>query len=54
MSIHLFKTARKLVTGINASEQLVDYIQQLNMTRVLILTDKGVLNSSAVKKLRRT
>ncbi|MGL3691488.1 iron-containing alcohol dehydrogenase [Acinetobacter sp. LA-1] len=53
MSIHLFKTARKLVTGINASEQLVDYIQQLNMTRVLILTDKGVLNSSAVKKIEK-
>lgn len=53
MSIHLFKTARKLVTGINASEKLVDYIQQLNMTRVLILTDKGVLNSSAVKKIEK-
>lgn len=51
MSIHLFKTARKLVTGINASEKLVDYIQELNMTRVLILTDKGVLNSPAVKKI---
>lgn len=54
MSIHLFKTAKKLVTGINASEKLVEYIQQLNMTRVLILTDKGVLNSPAVNKIEKT
>ena len=53
MSIHLFKTAKKLVTGINASEKLVEYIQQLNMTRVLILTDKGVLNSPAVNKIEK-
>lgn len=51
MSIHLFKTANKLVTGINASDKLVGYIQQLGMNRVLILTDKGVLNSPAVKKI---
>lgn len=53
MPIHLFKTARKLVTGVNASEKLVEYIQQLNMTRILVLTDKGVLNSLAVKNIEQ-
>ena len=53
MSTYLFKSARKLVTGINSSEKLVEYIQQLNMTKVLVLTDKGVLNSPAVQKIEK-
>ncbi|WP_262570185.1 iron-containing alcohol dehydrogenase [Acinetobacter haemolyticus] len=53
MSIHLFKSVSKLVTGLGASDELVHHIHRLKMSKILILTDKGVLNSVAVKKIEQ-
>jgi len=47
MPIHTFKSAHKLVTGFNASKQLAKYCHDLNMSKVLILTDHGILNSGS-------
>ncbi len=51
MSIHIFKSAGKLITGAHSSEQLIPYIQQLKMTKILLITDTGVVNSPAVIKI---
>ncbi|ENV90471.1 iron-containing alcohol dehydrogenase [Acinetobacter bereziniae] len=48
MPIHTFKSAHKLVTGFNASKQLAKYCHDLNMSKVLILTDHGILNSGSL------
>ncbi|MCH7295558.1 iron-containing alcohol dehydrogenase [Acinetobacter higginsii] len=53
MSIHLFKSVSKLVTGIGASEELIHHIHRLKMSKILVLTDKGVLNSEAVEKIKQ-
>lgn len=51
MSIHLFKSVSKLVTGNGASDELIHHIRRLKMSKVLILTDNGVLKSIAMEKL---
>lgn len=52
MSIHVFKSAGKLITGAHSSEQLIPYIKLLKMTKILLITDNGVVNSPAVVKIK--
>lgn len=46
--VQFFKTAGRLLTGENASYLLAEQMQHLNVTRPLIVTDKGVLNSGII------
>ncbi|WP_201544205.1 iron-containing alcohol dehydrogenase [Psychrobacter sp. H7-1] len=46
--VQVFKTAGRLLTGENASYLLAEQMQHFNITRPLIVTDKGVLNAGII------
>lgn len=47
-SVQVFKTAGRLLTGLGASNQLFTQMQRLNLSRPLIVTDKGVLDAGLI------
>lgn len=51
MNVSHFKTAQRLITGDQASKQLIAQIRRLDMQRPLIVTDRGVLESGTLERV---
>ena len=51
--VTIFRTTKRIVKGLGALSNVANELYQLNATRVLVITDKGLVASGIVEKLEK-
>jgi alcohol dehydrogenase class IV len=50
-NINIFRTTKRIVMGVGALSKISEELQQMDAKRIMVITDKGLVNSGIVGKL---